>query len=743
MAKTIIVSNSAQLVSAMQNAHGGENIVLQGGNYGSLSLWQNHTINAKYSTPITISSANHSDPAVFTGLKLNGLSNIKFSDVKFDYVSSKGEPTTTSKFTLLGCNNVSIVNSVFDGDTAKGLGTFEDGFGSGRGLTVRDCSNITVSGNEIFNFNRGIVTTASNNVKVTNNNLYKMSSDGLDFAEVKNVVVDGNHLHDFVRSTLSTSHPDMIQFWTNGTKSPSVNVTISNNFLDVGQGQSTQSIFMRNEMVDSYGAGKSMYYQNVTIFNNLIRNGHGQGINVGETNGLKLTNNTLLQIKTIDEGGTVSAPSILLSEKSQNVTVTGNVTPVDGSLDGKYPLGWTVGKNFIAQIDNPNAPNYIGALYTDALDKTGATLSDFQVIKGSLLDRSGAGAHLSPGAIKYFGYVEAHQSDGVNYDSLKQSFDATHVFNALGKSVTANASVTWDFGDGSKGTGLLTNHKYAAGGEYTATATIKLANNEVIKFDKTIKVAAGDMLNADFNTGIVDKTAFANHAEIVGDAKVVNTIDGGKAVDLNTGHVKFDASSEFFNNSEYSMLVDFKKDVGHENQGGRLLYFSKSFIVTVGEDGLNISLTTTQGTKTIKTGNLGLADADWHRLGMTFSGESGNAKVYLDGHEVASVAGLKGALQIGGTGSDFYLGGPNGGSFSGQVDNLHFSNSALNSKTMTGVLALANSHVKDLSTYDVVSDFLQSRTNVSEPILTTQIQDVGVQSLFNAQLHHQSDFLVL
>ena len=43
---------------------------------------------------------------------------------------------------------------------------------------------------------------------------------------------------------------------------------------------------MRNEMVDQGKAGLEMYYQNITIENNVIYNAQTHGITVGETTGL-------------------------------------------------------------------------------------------------------------------------------------------------------------------------------------------------------------------------------------------------------------------------------------------------------------------------------------------------------------------------------------------------------------------------------------------------------------------------
>ena len=54
----------------------------------------------------------------------------------------------------------------------------------------------------------------------------------------------------------------MIQFWTAGTTSPSTNIIIAGNFLDSGNGDLTQSIFMRNEVVDHRAAATKCIYRN-------------------------------------------------------------------------------------------------------------------------------------------------------------------------------------------------------------------------------------------------------------------------------------------------------------------------------------------------------------------------------------------------------------------------------------------------------------------------------------------------
>ena len=92
---------------------------------------------------------------------------------------------------------------------------------------------------------------------------------------------------------------------------------------------------------------------------------------------------------------------------------------------------------------------------------------------------------------------------------------------------------------------------------------------------------------------------------------------------------------------------------------------------------------TTKGNVTLKAYGVGIADADWHKLGVTFSGESGTASLFLDGKQVATANGLDGATMTGASTNDLYLGGPFGGSFVGLIDNVHFLGDALTSSQLS------------------------------------------------------------
>jgi hypothetical protein len=743
----ITVSNGAQLIAAMAQAKGGENIVLKAGDYGNLSLVQGKNFFAQFKTPITISSDNPDNPAVFKGLNLVGVSNVKFDHVKFDYKAGAADGLTASPFKLTKCAGVTISNSEFDGDTAKNLGADYNGYATGNGLVVTGSTNIAVIGNEFHNFHRAATFNKSSGLTVSANDIHDISSDGLDFAQVKNVLIQGNSIHDFKRNEANADHPDMIQFWTTQTTEASSNIKIVDNFLNVGNGTWTQSIFMRNELVDHGLAGASMFYKDVVIANNVIRNYQANAIVVGQTTNLKIDNNTLLQSKSAEVGGSVTVPTISVNSASKNVIVTDNVTPrleLDG---GANQPGWQVKNNVIVQREDAKADNFIGKLYSDALDTTDVTLADLQAVEGSIINKLGAGSSLKPALAggKLAGYILDNEVAGTGH--TKHVLDVSHIYDGLGVVNTKGAVVKWSFGDGTVGNGLVATHDYSAAGTYIATATVTLANGKTVTVDKTLVVQVNNIFSQTFDGANAKAELAANDGNHASSALVNGA--HGKAVDLNGGALKYDAAAEFRNNSEYSVLVDFKKDAGEELKGGKLVYLSGSYVITLGADSITVQLGSSAGAKVIRADKVGIADTDWHKLGLTFSGKEGMAHLFLDGKEIASVGGLKDAVQVGSKSADLYIGGPFGNGFGGQVDNLHFIGEAINQKmiaTADPFKALNDFHgIKDLVVQNDISAYLDSQPGgVSHGVdFSSPTFDASHPQLASLNMITPTDFLLI
>lgn len=378
------VSSASELSTALDNAQGGDTITLAPGNYGALDF------RSKFTSNVTITSADHSAPAEFTSVKMNGAQNVTFDHMKFKYTYSDGDGPLASPFEIRNSNNITVQNSEIVGDDDS------SGYGTGSGLFLIDSHHINLENNVMHNWLRGIKVDRCTDLKVVGNELHSLAGDGMNFAAVQRVLIEDNHIHDFDADPASDYHRDMIQFWTAGIKEPNTDIVIRGNLLDIGSGAWTQSIFMRNELVDTGQAGREMHYKNVVIEDNTIYNLHLHGITMGETDNLVIRNNTILQAgdrtnpSNAGRSGAVEIPRMNLAETSNDVTVEDNITSSIHGHNGQS--NWSVSGNVLVQNAYPNADGYYGDMFQNAEHLMGGGAHSAIAVEGGLIDRTNAGA---------------------------------------------------------------------------------------------------------------------------------------------------------------------------------------------------------------------------------------------------------------------------------------------------------------------------------------------------------------
>ena len=386
------ISSSQELYAALSRAQGGETFLLAPGDYGKLELTAKSKFNTVFAAPVTITSADPGRPASFTSFRIQNSVNIVLDRLVFDYTFDLDHPMSVRLFSVKASDHITIRNSVFDGDVARGMSAKDDGFGYGYGLELSGGSDVRIENNKIFQFNRGIVTGGTQNLRITGNDVHSIRSDGMNFVQVSNVLIENNYLHDFIRSHSSGDHSDMIQFWTNGSKFPSTGITIRGNVLLSGNGDSTQSIFMRNDLVDRGLAKEEMFYRDVRIEQNVIVNGHLHGITLGESDGVMIRQNTLLRNHRVVNAETrdkmVTIPRISVASASRHVEITDNI---GSAFPGPKP-GWTVKGNLEAQDITTMHPGYYHKLFINAQTGDPRRVDTFVVRTGSAADRPGLGA---------------------------------------------------------------------------------------------------------------------------------------------------------------------------------------------------------------------------------------------------------------------------------------------------------------------------------------------------------------
>ncbi len=340
------IGDAAALRQAVAAGVTGHTLVLEPGTYDAIAFEEG-------TAPDAIRSADPDDPAVLLGLTASGFDGLEVENLILDYRFNAADPIHIRPFSFSDCSGLTVRGNRIVGDVARGRGPLDDGYGYGIGLIVSGCQHVLLEGNHISNFHRGLTVGGSRYVEVVGNELTAMRMDGMNFSTIRDILIEGNYIHDFNQSLDSPDHSDMIQFWTTNATSASRNIVIRGNILNSGHGYYTQSIFMRNELVDRGLAGREMFYNDILIEENVIINAHLHGITVGEAIGVTIRHNTLAQNASSITTGyppdhTIWRPTIRVAETSSGVRVEDNLVWRVIGFDGQP--GWRVDRN--PQIQN-------------------------------------------------------------------------------------------------------------------------------------------------------------------------------------------------------------------------------------------------------------------------------------------------------------------------------------------------------------------------------------------------------
>ena len=642
MATTITVSTLNGLYSALAKATGGETILLAGGDYGKLALTSQTAFDTTFASNVTIKSANPNDPAVFSGLDLNKAANLTLDGLTFDYDFAPGDKIYARPFEVFASDNITIRNSTFDGDVASGMSRVDNGYGFGVGLGVRYSSGVTLENNEMFNFHRGMVVSESDDIDIIGNDLHDMRSDGMNIVEVSGVRIEDNHIHDFHGSPSSSDHRDMIQFWTAGTDKPSTDIIIRGNLLDIGNGDWTQSIFMRNELVDGGLAGKSMYYSNVLIEENVIINAHSHGITLGETAGLTIRNNSVLH----NDGGArdgvdagVEIPTIRVNSASTGVTVTNNAT---GGLSGwNGQLGWVVKNNAFIQDQDPQAPGFYGDVFISTSLQAVNGVHDPRAVEGGMLDKLGAGATQTRDSTDAALTARFHVTADPD-QAATRVFDASMSATDLA-ALPRGTVFQWNFGDGTTAKGTVVSHAFTDGGTYNVSLTIIQPGGTTSAIKMPVPVLGPELVSMTIGKGF---TAYEAGAEInLGTLKMM-TAEGlqlgakGVAASVDRSHVR-----DILGADDFSIDLALKADV--KGTSGEVFRLHGSFVSTINSSGeMSFRAFTTDGEIRLLTKGAALSNGLTHKISIDLA--DGHLQITVDGRLVGSKV-MDGTLLSGGT----------------------------------------------------------------------------------------------
>lgn len=642
--KVIRVSNSEQLMTALRGATGGETIKLRGGDYGALDLRDGRNgFSGDFASEVTIVSKNIDNPATFSTLNVKGVSNLTLDGLVFDHTFVEGDPDWLKRFKIWDSSDIKVTNSVFDGDLAFGTGTEADYHGTGMGLEVSNSSNIKVNGNEFFNWRIALQIRDSQDVKVRGNEIHDIRTDGMEFIQNQGLLIEGNYIHDFNVARSLGDHADMIQFWTNGTTVAATDATIRGNILDVGDGDVTQSIFMRNDMVDQGKAGYELYYRDFLIEDNVILGGHAHGISIGEIDGLVIRNNSILSIENPD-----LTPAININSVSKNVTIEQNaVALITGYGDQN---DWTVRDNALIQRDDPDAAGYYGTEFLES------SMQSPDGASGWVVDPNGTIAQLGAGASMLLSPETASGLRAVFDVATDPGDDATLVFDASvygpdGLVEDPNAVFKWDFGDGTTATGRQAAHLYTEPGDYKVKLKVVGADGTSTLTRSEIAVAGEDLLTFQREDGLFHTHGYGEDSAIAGsDAASVVGDTGAAALDLGDEGTQLaidrEAFSRFFGAEGFELSFSLRADT--LGSTGEVFRLHNAFIASVAANGkLSFQFFPDDGERVTLTSARSINDGRDHDVTVRFDDDADRLTLEVDGIEVSRAEITGSAPEVG------------------------------------------------------------------------------------------------
>ncbi|WCL53187.1 LamG-like jellyroll fold domain-containing protein [Gimibacter soli] len=677
---TIKVTNASELMSALKSAKGGETIVLADGHYGELSLNR-----MDFGSNVTIVSQNP-EGAVFSKMTILSTNNLTIDGVFLDYVPDQSTVSFSTALKIDQSNHIKFVNSLLEGGPAvNGVDPSADkldstgnvlGLPAAQAVRITGSTDVLFENNVVTAFHKGILLGDSNGITINQNEVYNLRTTPLNGGDLDNVVVTNNYFHDSNPWSLGGAgdHADFIHFWTVPTKqtTASENFLISNNVLQQGAGQSPIPIYFDDNL-------NGLGFKNVDIVNNVIQVEDNQGIRLEFVNGGNVSNNTMIQ-RSGDYG---ENPSLILKDNTQNLTIDNNILGAISGLDKVVTSTIKVGDNLFLQGWDPMGDDFVGNYFMNALNHTADPMTDLLAIPGGLIDTKNYGSALTQptlGAGESLTVVNAQSGENV----LEKTFNVKEL-SALGEVDISKAKITWDFGDGTKASGMNVTHTFADGGRYDVTATVN-TGLEIITVHKTVLVQ--DLVLLDLNLGAgggdstimkataVEEGSTDTNLAWVGKAAYIQSADHGTVAHFTDdgSYIKISGGADL--NGMQDLMLEF--DIQFEKESGdraRPVWGSSTYGVEISGEALTFFLYMQDGSVAKLKGTLpDVQNGDWHTLKFVYDGDAHTVSAMMDGEVVASMEGVTGAVRSNNTTSIYVGGDPWGAGFTGNMSNLTILN---------------------------------------------------------------------
>ncbi|WP_185965001.1 right-handed parallel beta-helix repeat-containing protein [Glacieibacterium frigidum] len=242
IAAALVTATPATLNRDLAAARGGDVVRLAPGKYSDLVVQ-----NKRWSPAVTIDARE----ADVTTVKIYSSDGIKLVGGVLRPLPSG--PLWQPAVLVMKSQNIDFQDSIFAGTER-----------SGRGLMVRESTNVSVSGATFQYLHTGVQFLDSTGGGVSQSRFKLMRSDGINIAASHKITVDRIECSDF--APVEPDHPDCVQLWSIKGKPPTSDIVIKDSKA-IGAMQGFTG-FNPND------GG----YDRITVTGNLVRSSYPQGI---------------------------------------------------------------------------------------------------------------------------------------------------------------------------------------------------------------------------------------------------------------------------------------------------------------------------------------------------------------------------------------------------------------------------------------------------------------------------------
>ncbi len=610
-AKTVVCYTQDDLDSAFKAlvADGGGEILLAPGVDFEIVSWDKDENNVNPS--ISIKSLDADDPATVTAVRMQGIENVSFENLKIVDLGNDS-PYPSSVIDLMSCRNITFKNNVMEGSAKGPPGTTDNYEAASSAAVVKWSDGVVFENNEISDFYHGLAFRDCTDVDVIRNDIQGLQGDGIRIGGVSGMNVQENHLHDMTGSTTDFNHPDFIQLWGFRTTVDNENITISNNILDASGGPRYQLIFGHNQNVED----GSKVFENVLIENNLLFGAHRNAIYINDTNNATVRNNTVLN-----------------SSDVYIIEADGSTTP--STMVGMIDIGGTnaVVENNVAHIVRNEGDNIILGTGDDYKDhfiniEAGGSgdLRDLMLRPDSPLNGE-AGSSLT--------WFEAAADDLLavadvtvsKFDQSEVTLTAEHSRSATGLAVDAGAEFTWIFGDGTEKKGVTVKHDFGTTGSHDYTLVVTLPDGTKDQITRSIDIDSPFVFDLDLSgPGLAEKADVGNDVVLEGDATIVDgwvEIGGRSRMEVER------SNDGLFNLSSFNLGITLDREDG---MAGTFLDMPQTLTARIDAEGhVWFTMVTDEGEYDLVSGVAIFADEAAHHLNFVYDGEQGSLALLVDG----------------------------------------------------------------------------------------------------------------